>query len=206
VSKLERPAVRWAIAFLFLVVELLLFVVIPEPGNEGRYQITPASQAVMIAVSLVLFAIIPSILKDLAVKDRPYVSAADQVEVTQQRRAAFIAGAVDRGAELIRIDTTATVASWIAAGFLLLLAGGTVTASVSGLPIRLICATTAYLLLAAFAAPPVRGYLSRKLRVAFPRSVVVTVLVVGVLLNEVALAPPTEAPAAVVTGLCLPVF
>jgi hypothetical protein len=71
VSKLKRPAVRWAIAFLFLVVELLLFVVLPEPGNEGRYEITPTSQAVLIALSLVMFAIIPSILKEYAETDIP---------------------------------------------------------------------------------------------------------------------------------------
>jgi hypothetical protein len=34
--------------------------------------------------------------------------------------------------------------------------------------------------------------------VVFPRSVVVIVLVVGVLLNEAVVAPPTEAPAAVI--------
>jgi hypothetical protein len=39
-----------------------------------------------------------------------------------------------------------------------------------------------------------------RLRVAFPRSVVVIVLVVGGLLNEAVVAPPTEAPAAVIAA------
>jgi hypothetical protein len=205
VGKLERPVVRWAIASLFLVVEVLLLVVIPDPGESSRYEITPLNQAIMMVILLVLFAIIPSILKDFASKDRPLAHAADQVEATQQRRAQFVAGAVDRGAKLIRIETAGPVASWIAAGLLLLLAGGTVTESVSGMPVRLICATTAYLLLAAFATPPVRGYFTRKLRVTVPRPVVVIILIGGVLLNEAALAPPTATPATVLLGLCLPV-
>jgi hypothetical protein len=200
VSKLEQPAVRWAIASLFLGAELLLFVVVPDPGDGSRYEITFATQAVMMVASLVLFALIPSILKDIAAKDRPLADAADQVEATQQRRAAFVAGVVNRAATVIRIDTTAPIISWLAAGFLFLLAGGTITDSVAGLPARLLCATTVYLLLAAFAVPPVRGYLHRRLRVTFPRAVVVIVLVVGVLLNEAVVAPPTEAQAAVVAA------
>jgi hypothetical protein len=204
-GKLERPIVRWAIASLFFAVELLFLVVIPDPGESSRYEITPANQAIMTVVLLMLSAIIPSILKEFASKDRPLVSAADQVETTQQRRAHSVAGAVDKGAKMIRIETIGPVTSWIAAGLLVFLAGETVTESVSGIPVRVICATTAYLLLAAFATPPVRGYFTRKLRVTVPRPVVVITLIGGVLLNEAALAPPTATPATVLLGLCLPV-
>lgn len=203
-SKLEQPAVRWAIASLFLGAELLLFVVVPDPGDGSRYEITFADQAVMLVGSLVLFAIIPSMLKDFAAKDRPFAYAADQVETTQQRRAAFVAGVVDRAAELIHMDRAVPVASWLAAGVLVLLAGGTVTTSVSGLSVRLLCATVVYFLLTAFVAPPVRGYLHRKRRVTLSRSVVVTGLIVGILVNEAALAP-TEVSAAIVAGLSVSV-
>ena len=167
-GKLERPIVRWAIASLFLAVELLLLVVIPDPGESSRYEITPFNQAIMTVVLLVLSAIIPSILKEFASKDRPLASAADQVETTQQRRAHSVAGAVDKGAKVIRIETIGPVTSWIAAGLLVFLAGETVTESVSGMPVRVICATTVYLLLAAFGTPPVRGSFTRKLRVTVP--------------------------------------
>ena len=142
-------------------------------------------------------------VRDFATKDRPFAYAADQVETAQQRRAAFVAGVVDRAAELIHIDRAAPVASWLAAGVLVLLAGGTVTNSVSGPSVRLLCATMVYFLLAAFVAPPVRGYLHWKRRVTLSRSVVVTVLIVGILVNEAALAPPTEAAAAIVAGSCV---
>ena len=155
----------------------------------------------MTVVLLMLSAIVPSILKQFASKDRPLASAADQVETTQQRRAHSVAGAVDKGAKVIRIETIGPVTSWIAAGLLVFLAGETVTESVSGMPVRVICATTVYLLLAAFGTPPVRGSFTRKLRVTVPRPVVVIILIGGGLLNEAALAP---APAAVLLGLCLP--
>ena len=200
-GKLERPIVRWAIASLFFAVELLFLVIIPDPGESSRYEITPANQAIMTVVLLVLSAIIPSILKEFASKDRPLASAADQVETTQQRRAHSVAGAVDKGAKMIQIETIGPVTSWIAAGLLVFLAGETVTESVSEMPVRVICATTVYLLLAAFATPPVRGSFTRKLRVTVPRPVVVIILIGGVLLNEAALAP---APAVVLLGLCLP--
>ena len=202
-GKLERPIVRWAIASLFLAVELLLLVVIPDPGESSRYEITRFNQAIMTVVLLVLSAIIPSILKEFASKDRPLASAADQVETTQQRRAHSVAGAVDKGAKMIQIETIGPVTSWIAAGLLVFLAGETVTESVSEMPVRVVCATTVYLLLAAFATPPVRGSFTRKLRVTVPRPVVVIILIGGVLLNEAALAP-APAPAAVLLGLCLP--
>jgi hypothetical protein len=48
-GKLERPIIRWAIASLFFAVELLFFVVIPDPGDlaSSRYEITRFNQAIM---------------------------------------------------------------------------------------------------------------------------------------------------------------
>jgi hypothetical protein len=189
VGKLEQPIVRWTIACSFLAVELLLFVVIPDPGEGdlgSRYVVTPATQAMWTVLSLVLFFVLLSALKDLGERDRPLAYAAEQIETTQQRRATYI----HKTARLIRIETTGPLASWFAAGFLLLLAVGVATESVSGQPVRLICTTSIYALLAAFAAPPARGYFTRKLRVTIPRPIVVIILVVGVFLNQAAVAPP----------------
>jgi len=186
VGKLERPAVRWVIACLFLAVELLLFVVIPDPGEGGRYVVTPATQAMWTVLSFVLFFVLLSALKDFGERDRPLAYAAEQVETTQQRRAMYI----HKIAQLVRIETTGPLASWFAASFLILLAVGVATESVSGQPVRLICTTSIYALLAAFAAPPVRGYFTRKLRVTIPRPIVVIILVVGAILNQAAVAPP----------------
>ena len=188
-GKLEQPIVRWTIACLFLAVELLLFVVIPDPGGGdlgSRYVITPATQVTWTVLSLVLFFVLLSALKDFGERDRPLAYAAEQVETTQQRRATCI----HKTARLIRIETTGPLALWFAAGFLLLLAVGVATESVSGQPVRLICTTIIYALLAAFAAPPVRGYFIRKLRVTIPRPIVVIILVVGAILNQAAVAPP----------------
>jgi hypothetical protein len=188
-GKLERPIVRWAIASLFFAVELLFFIVIPDPGEGdlcSRYEITRFNQAIMTVVLLVLFFVVLSALKDFAERDRSLASAAEQVETTQQRRARYI----HETARLIRIETTGPLASWFAAGFLILLAIGVATETVSGQPVRLICTTSIYLLLAAFAAPPVRGYFTRKLRVTIPRSIVVIILIVGTFLNQAAVAPP----------------
>ena len=188
-GKLERPIVRWAIASLFFAVELLFFIVIPDPGEGdlcSRYEITRFNQAIMTVVLLVLFFVVLSALKDFAERDRSLASAAEQVETTQQRRARYI----HETARLIRIETTGPLASWFAAGFLILLAVGVATESVSGQPVRLICTTSIYVLLAAFAAPPVRGYFTRKLRVTIPRSIVVIILIVGTFLNQAAVAPP----------------
>ena len=194
-GKLERPAVRWAIAFLFLSVELLLFVVIPDPGDGSRYNITRANQLVMVIMSLILFAIIPSILKSLSQEDKPLEYAANQVESTQRRRAAFVTGI---------IDTTAPLISWLAVGFLAILAGGTVTESVSRMPVRIIVSTVVYLLLAAFAAPPVRSYLQQKSGLTFPRSIVVGGLIAGVLITEEVVTPPVEEPAIIIACVTLP--
>jgi hypothetical protein len=51
-GKLERPIIRWAIASLFFAVELLFFVVIPDPGDlaSSRYEITRFNQAIMTVV------------------------------------------------------------------------------------------------------------------------------------------------------------
>jgi hypothetical protein len=193
VGKLEQPIVRWTIACLFLAVELLWFVVIPDPGEGdlgSRYVITPADQVMWTVLSFVLFFVLLSALKDFGERDRPLAYATEQVETTQQRRAHFVAGAVDKGAKMIRIETTGPLASWFAAGFLILLAIWVATQSVSGQPVRLICTTSIYVLLAAFAAPPVRGYFTRKLRVTIPRSIVVIILIVGTFLNQAAVAPP----------------
>jgi len=186
VGKLEQPIVRWTIACVFLAVELLLFVVIPDPGEGGRYVVTPATQAMWTILSFILFFVLLSTLKDFGERDRPLAHAAEQVETTQQRRARYI----HKIAQLVRIETTGPLASWFAAGFLILLAVGVATESVSGQPVRLICTTSIYALLAAFAAPPVRGYFTRKLRVTIPRPIVVIILVVGAILNQAAVAPP----------------
>lgn len=200
---LESPAVRWTVAFLFLGVELLLFVVILDPGDGSQYNITRADQLVMVIVSLFLFATIPSTLKSLSEEDNPFEHAADQVESTQRQRAAFVTNTVDKLARTIRIETTAPLISWIAAGFLALLAGGTVTESVSGSPLRLILSTVVYLLLAAFAAPPVRRYLQQNFGVQFSRSIVIGILTAGVLIIETLIAPPLEDPAIMIPRVIL---
>ncbi len=200
---LESPAVRWTVAFLFLGVELLLFVVILDPGDGSQYNITRADQLVMVIVSLFLFATIPSTLKSLSEEDNPFEYAADQVESTQRQRAAFVTNTVDKLARTIRIETTAPLISWIATGFLALLAGGTVTESVSGPPLRLILSTVVYLLLAAFAAPPVRRYLQQNFGVQFSRSIVIGILTAGVLIVETLIAPPLEDPAIMIPRVIL---
>jgi hypothetical protein len=149
-------------------------------------------------VTVFLFAIIPSILKTFSEQ------GSAPIESVQRQRAARVAGVVDRVAVLLRIDAIAPIISWIAAAFLVVLAGETITDSVSGLPIRTISSTAIYLSLAVFAAPPVRGHLQEKLQLEFPRSVVVIVLIAGVIANEEILAPPVENPAAVVAFLHLP--
>jgi len=201
---LESPAVRWTVAFLFLGVELLLFVVVLDPGDGSHYSITRADQLVMVIVSLFLFATIPSTLKSLSEEDEPFEYAADQVESTQRQRAAFVTNIVDKLARTIRIETTAPLVSWIAAGFLAILAGGTVTESVSGSPLQLILSTVVYLLLAAFAAPPVRRYLQQNFGVQFSRSIVIGILTAGVLITETILAPPIEEPAVMIPRVILP--
>ena len=113
-GKLEQPIVRWTIACLFLAVELLWFVVIPDPGEGdlgSRYVITPANQAMWTVLSFVLFFVLLSALKDFGERDRSLAYAAEQVETTQQRWAHFVAGAVDKGAKMIRIETTGPLAS-----------------------------------------------------------------------------------------------
>lgn len=201
---LESPAVRWTVAFLFFGVELLLFVVVLDPGDGSHYSITRADQLVMVIVSLFLFATIPSTLKSLSEEDEPFEYAADQVESTQRQRAAFVTNIVDKLARTIRIETTAPLVSWIAAGFLAILAGGTVTESVSGSPLQLILSTVVYLLLAAFAAPPVRRYLQQNFGVQFSRSIVIGILTAGVLITETILAPPIEEPAVMIPRVILP--
>jgi hypothetical protein len=189
VDGLENPAVRWAIAFIFLGVELLVFVVVAD--------LLWVEQLLMIIATVFLFAIIPSILKTLSEQ------GSAPVESTQRQRAAWTASAVDKVAAVMRVDKTAPVISWIAAAFLAILAGETVTDSVSGLPVRMISSTAVYLLLAACAAPPVRSHLQKKLQLGFSRSVVVIVLSTGVVVNEAMLAPPVESSAVVVPFLSL---
>ena len=92
-GKLEQPIVRWTIACLFLAVELLWFVVIPDPGEGdlgSRYVITPADQVMWTVLSFVLFFVLLSALKDFGERDRPLACATEQVETTQQRRARYI--------------------------------------------------------------------------------------------------------------------
>lgn len=88
------------------------------------------------------------------------------------------------------LDTVATVASWAGVVLMLLLAVGTVTESVSGMPVRMAVATLVYLCLAAFAAPPVRRYLDTEYDVAFGRGTVVVILLGVGLANEAVIAPP----------------
>jgi len=155
----------------------------------------------MVIISLTFFATIPSTLKSLSREDEPFEYAADEVESTQRQRAAFVTSIIDTLARIIRIETTAPLVSWIAAGFLAILAGGTVTESVSGSPRQLILSTVVYFLLAAFAAPPVRRYLQQKSGVQFSRSIIVGILTAGVFINEAVLAPPTEEPAMIITRM-----
>jgi len=175
-STLENSSVRWAIAFVFLGVELLLFVVVADLFWVDRL--------IAVVVSMVLFATIPATLK--AVSE----TGTAPVESTQQRRTALVAGAVGRVAAVMRIDRIAPLVSWIGAVFLVVLAGGTMTEHLSGTSIRTVASASVYLLLAAFATPPVRSRLQERLRVTFSRPVVVVVLTAGVLVNEEVVAPP----------------
>lgn len=186
---LESPSVRWAIAFLFLAVELLLFVVIAD--------LFWVDELVIIIATLFLFAILPSILESFAEKGKA------PVESTQRQRAAWVGSVVGTIAAKIRLNKTGPAISWIASAFLVILAGGTITESVSGASIRMLFSTSVYLLLAAFAAPPVRIYLQEKLQVGFPRLVVVTILATGVVVNEEVFAPSVEQPAVIVSFLYL---
>jgi hypothetical protein len=181
---LESPSVRWAIAFLFIAVELLLFVVLAD--------LFWVDQLVIIIVTLFLFAILPSILEAFAEKGTA------PIESTQRQRAAWVGSVVDTIAAKIRLNKTGPIVSWTASAFLVVLAGGTITESVPGAPIRMMFSTSVYLLLAAYAAPPVRSYLEQKLRVGFSRLVVVTILATGVVVNEEVFAPSVEQPAVVV--------
>lgn len=183
-SRLESPSIRWTIAFLFLGVELLLFIVIAD--------LHWVNQIVTIIATIFLFAIIPSILEAFSEK------GTTPVETTQRQRAAWVAGLVDKVAAIVRIDKVGPIISWIAAAFLVILAGGTVTESVSGMKISMIFSMIIYLLLAAFAAPPVRSAIQEKLQTAFSRPVVVIILTAGVFVNEAILAPPVENTAVIV--------
>jgi len=173
---LESPFIRWAIALIFLGVEMLLFVHIAD--------LFWVDQLVVVIMTVFLFAIIPSILKTISEK------GTTPVESTQRQRAAWVASVVDRVAAVLRFDKAAPVISWIAAVFLVILAAGTVTERVSGMPLRMVFSMSVYLLLAAFVAPPVRSYLQEELQVSFSRPTVVLILIIGVLLNEEMLAPP----------------
>lgn len=186
-GKLESPAVRWAVAFIFLGVELLLFVAVAD--------LALAQQVVIVIMSIFLFAIIPSILKEFSEK------GTSPIESTQQRRAALAASVVDKIAEILRIDKTAPFISWIAAVFLIMVAIGTITDSVSALRIRGIVSAAVYLLLATFAAPPVRHHLREEYQLGFSRWVIVITLITGVMLNEEIVAPPEETPAVILAGL-----
>lgn len=183
-DRLEHPSIRWGIAFVFLGVELLLFVVAAD--------LPLADQIVAVGISIILFILLPSILKDVSEK------GAAPVESTQQRRASWVAGAVDRAAVAFRLGTIAPVVSWLTAAFLVAVAGGTATEDTYDIGLRMISATGIYLALAAFAAPPVRRYLQGKLPVALSRPVVVAVLAIGVLVNEEIVAPSVASSAALV--------
>lgn len=88
------------------------------------------------------------------------------------------------------IDTIAPAASWLAVILMFLLAVGTITESVSGMPVRLAVSTMIYVLLGLFATPPLRRYLEAKLDLEFERAAVVVVIVVGTIGNEGLIAPP----------------
>lgn len=88
------------------------------------------------------------------------------------------------------IDTIAPAASWIGVILMFLLAVGTITESVSGMPVRMAVSTVIYVLLGLFAAPPVRRWLEATADVAFERAIVVVIIVVGTIVNEGLIAPP----------------
>jgi hypothetical protein len=184
-GKLASPSIRWAIAFLFLAVELLLFLVIAD--------VSRVNQLILLFVTVLLFALLPSILQSFSQK------GAAPVESTQRRRAALVAGVVGRGAVMMRIDKISPIISWIATAFLVILAGGTLTER-PGISLRMVVSASVYVLLAAFAAPSVRSYLRETFQLNFSRLVVVTVLVAGVLVNEELVTPTTEQPAVIVVS------
>jgi hypothetical protein len=185
---LESPSIRWAIAFLFLAVELLLFI--------GIADLFWVDQLVVLVTTVFLFALLPSILQSVS------ETGTAPIESTQQQRAAFVAGVVDTVAATLRLDRIAPVISWIAAAFLVILAGGTLRAR-PGMSIRVVFSASIYVLLAAFAAPSVRRYLQEELQLDFSWLVVVTILVTGVLVNEAVFTPPVEQPAVIAASFSL---
>lgn len=88
------------------------------------------------------------------------------------------------------VDTLAPAASWLAVILMFLLAVGTITESVAGMPVRLAVSTVGYVLLGLFAAPPLRRRLEATLDTEFERAAVVVILVVGTIVNEGLIAPP----------------
>ena len=90
------------------------------------------------------------------------------------------------------LDRLSGAAAWVGVVVAGLLASGTVTESVSGMPVRLSAATGIYLLVALFTAPPVRAYLTDRFDLEIPRSLVVAVFFILVLANETLVAPPIQ--------------
>lgn len=99
-SRLERPAVRWAIALAFLGVKLLLLIAVAE--------LFWVAQLVLVLATVVLSAVLPSILREFSAKGTA------PIESTQRRRAAWVRGVVDTAAAVVRIDRVAPIVSWIA--------------------------------------------------------------------------------------------
>ncbi|MFC7058862.1 hypothetical protein [Halovenus salina] len=60
-DRLEHPSIRWGIAFVFLGVELLSFLAADLPLVD---------QIVAVGISVILFILLPSILKDVSEKGR----------------------------------------------------------------------------------------------------------------------------------------
>lgn len=88
------------------------------------------------------------------------------------------------------VDTIAPAASWLGVILMFLLAVGTITESVAGMPVRMAVSTAGYVLLGLFAAPPLRRRLEATLDVELERAAVVVVIVVGTIVNEGLIAPP----------------
>lgn len=94
--------------------------------------------------------------------------------------------------EQTTVDRVATGAAWVGVVLASLLAVGTVTESVSGMPVRMSAATGIYLLLALFTAPVVRAHATDRFDLEIPRSVVVAAFFIVILANEALVSPPIQ--------------
>lgn len=88
------------------------------------------------------------------------------------------------------IDKIAPATSWLAASFMVYLAGATITESVAGMPVRTALGTAVYIALAIFVAPPTRDYLQGQYGMSFSRGFIVVVVIMTPLFNEGFITPP----------------